>query len=199
MAGGDFWTDKNKAQEIVREYNELKKAGGGVNYDGGDAVITIFSGAGGDDAEDFTGMLLEMYRKFFARKGWNGGILNQNQNDHGGFRSVTVEINGKDVYGTLKNESGVHRLVRISPFNAQKKRQTSFSMVEVIPKLPPTDRHLTFRRASLRLRLRNPAGRAGRTSISARPRCASHIFPPSFQSTSRLNAVLRKTRKRGFR
>ncbi len=161
MAGGDFWTDKNKAQEIVREYNELKKAGGGVNYDGGDAVITIFSGAGGDDAEDFTGMLLEMYRKFFARKGWNGGILNQNQNDHGGFRSVTVEINGKDVYGTLKNESGVHRLVRISPFNAQKKRQTSFSMVEVIPKLPPTDRHFDIPESELEITTAKSGGPGG--------------------------------------
>src|SRR3989344_4587340 len=126
MASGDFWLDKNKAQEIVREYNQLKQGGGnGENFDGGDAIMTIFSGAGGDDAEDFTGMLLEMYRKFFAAKGWSVGIINQNQNSNGGFRNITVEVSnpashkatqGEGPYGTLKNESGVHRLVRISPF-----------------------------------------------------------------------------------
>jgi peptide chain release factor 2 len=98
--------------------------------------MTIFSGAGGDDSEDFSSILFQMYRKYLSKKGWSITILHQNQNDHGGFRNLTFEISGKGVYGNLKNESGVHRLVRISPFNAQKKRHTSFSMVEVIPKLP---------------------------------------------------------------
>ena len=75
-----------------------------------------------------------MYKKFVERRGWSLSIIHQNQNAHGGFRNLTFEIQGRDVYGILKNESGVHRLVRISPFNAQKKRHTSFSMVEVIPK-----------------------------------------------------------------
>ncbi|TSC55736.1 MAG: peptide chain release factor 2, partial [Parcubacteria group bacterium Greene0416_79] len=139
MASGDFWADKQKAQEAVREYNALKKEGGGESYDTGDAIMTIFSGAGGDDSEDFSAILLAMYRKFFARKGWSVSMIHENQNEHGGFRNVTVEVNGKGAYGELKNESGVHRLVRVSPFNAQKKRHTSFSMVEVIPKLAPTD------------------------------------------------------------
>jgi peptide chain release factor 2 len=98
--------------------------------------MTIFSGAGGDDSEDFSSILFQMYRKYLSKKGWSITILHQNQNDHGGFRNLTFEISGEGVYGNLKNESGVHRLVRISPFNAQKKRHTSFSMVEVIPKLP---------------------------------------------------------------
>ncbi|MSR78887.1 MAG: PCRF domain-containing protein [Candidatus Taylorbacteria bacterium] len=162
MASGDFWLDKNKAQEIVREYNQLKQGGGdGENFDGGDAIVTIFSGAGGDDAEDFTGMLLEMYRKFFARKGWSVGIVSQNQNDQGGFRNITVEVNGKGVYGTLKNESGVHRLVRISPFNAQQKRQTSFSMVEVIPKLPPMDKHFEIPESELEITTARAGGPGG--------------------------------------
>ena len=161
MANGDFWLDKNKAQEIVREYTTLKEDGDGENLDGSDAIITIFSGAGGDDAEDFTGILLEMYRKFFARKGWNVGIINQNQNDHGGFRNITVEVNGKGAYGTLKNESGVHRLVRISPFNAQKKRQTSFSMVEVIPKLPSMDTHFEIPESELEITTARAGGPGG--------------------------------------
>ncbi len=96
--------------------------------------MTIFSGAGGDDAEDFSAILLNMYLKYFGKKGWSTTILHKNENDHGGFRNITLEISGKGIYGVLKNESGVHRLVRISPFNANAKRHTSFSMVEVIPK-----------------------------------------------------------------
>ena len=162
MQGADFWVDKNKAQEIVREYNELKKGGGErESYDGGDAIMTIFSGAGGDDSEDFSAMLLEMYRKFAARKGWSVSMIHQNQNDHGGFRNLTVEINGKGVYGELKNESGVHRLVRISPFNPQKKRHTSFSMVEVIPKLSPTDKHIEIPESELEITTARAGGPGG--------------------------------------
>ena len=98
-------------------------------------MITIFSGAGGDDSEDFSRMLLEMYMKYISKKGWSISFLHENKNDHGGYRNITFEINGKSAYGTLKGESGVHRLVRVSPFNAKQLRHTSFSMVEVIPKL----------------------------------------------------------------
>ncbi len=135
MGEPDFWSDKNRAKGLIKELQGLKTVAlGGTPFDAGDAVMTIFSGAGGDDAEDFSAMLFQMYRKYFEKQGWSFVLLHQNQNDHGGFRNVTLEISGKSVYGTLKNESGVHRLVRISPFNAKKLRHTSFSMVEVIPK-----------------------------------------------------------------
>ena len=140
MNATDFWSDKNRAQAVIKELQELKATvSGGSVYDGGDAVLTIFSGAGGDDAEDFSSMLFSMYRKYFEKKGWSCRVLHENQNDHGGFRNITVEVSGKNSYGTLKNESGVHRLVRVSPFNAQQKRHTSFSMVEVIPKFEKTN------------------------------------------------------------
>lgn len=139
MNAPDFWSDKSRAQAAIKELQTLKtEVLGGSPYDAGDAVMTIFSGAGGDDAEDFSAMLFSMYRKYFDRQGWAVRMLHENQNDHGGFRNLTVEISGKSVYGTLKNESGVHRLVRVSPFNAQQKRHTSFSMVEVIPKFEKT-------------------------------------------------------------
>lgn len=135
MNAPDFWSDKNKAQATIREIQELKDKLEGVGkYDKGGAVMTIFSGAGGDDAEDFSAILLNMYKKYFDQKGWSFSFIHKNENDHGGFRNVTIDIDGKGVYGTLKNESGVHRLVRISPFNAKKLRHTSFSLVEVIPK-----------------------------------------------------------------
>lgn len=135
MMASDFWSDKDRAQAAIRELQRLKDELEGVGqYDKGDAVITIFSGAGGDDSEDFSAMLFKMYFKYFEKRGWKTSLVHENQNDHGGYRNVTIEINGKNAYGILKNESGVHRLVRISPFNANQKRHTSFSMVEVIPK-----------------------------------------------------------------
>jgi peptide chain release factor 2 len=159
MADPSFWNDKDKAQELVQEYTDLKNGNvlppGAGPYDQGGAIVTIFSGAGGDDAEDFSHMLFEMYSKYIQKKGWAAAIIHENQNDHGGFRNVTFEISGRNVYGTLKKESGVHRLVRVSPFNAKGQRHTSFSMVEVIPKfekdmnmeIKEEDLEVTFARA----------------------------------------------------
>lgn len=131
----DFWENKLRAQEVLKELAHLKdEMLGAKKYDRGDAIITIFSGAGGDDAEDFSGMLLQMYSKYITKRGWGMYMIHKNENEHGGYRNVTFEVQGKESYGTLKNESGVHRLVRVSPFSAKKLRHTSFSMVEVIPK-----------------------------------------------------------------
>jgi peptide chain release factor 2 len=136
MSQADFWTNKEKAQAVLKEIHELKeKKSGAQAVDRGDAIMTIFSGAGGDDAEDFSRMLLEMYLKFLGKRGWHTTLIHENKNDHGGYRNITIEISGKNAYGTLKNESGVHRLVRVSPFSSKKLRHTSFSMVEVLPKL----------------------------------------------------------------
>jgi len=136
MLSPDFWNEKNIAQSLIKELQELKDEKEGFGkYDRGGCVINIFAGAGGDDSEDFVGMLYEMYRRFCEKKGWTVDILNRQGNDHGGYRNITIEISDKNVYGELKGESGVHRLVRISPFDSNNKRHTSFSMVEVLPKL----------------------------------------------------------------
>lgn len=157
MAGGNFWLNKAEAQAKVKELQDLKaeKAGKG-KYDKGDAVMTIMAGAGGDDAEDFAAMLLSMYQKFSKNRGFGLSLIHENQNDHGGFRNVTIQIEGKNAYGILKGESGVHRLVRVSPFNAKSLRHTSFALVEVIPKfdetdkiaIPPEDLRFEFARSS---------------------------------------------------
>ena len=140
MSSADFWALKDKAQATIKELQNLKDELEGVGkYDRGGAIMTIFSGAGGDDAEDFSRILLEMYLKFFDKNKWSYKTLHENTNDHGGYRNITLDIDGKSVYGTIKNESGVHRLVRISPFNAKSLRHTSFSMVEVIPKFEKPD------------------------------------------------------------
>lgn len=134
MQAPDFWSNPSEAQALIKELQDLKiEAEGGGKYEMGGAIMTIVAGAGGDDAEDFAHMLFDMYRKFVERFGWSYKLLHENQNDHGGYRNLSIEIVGKRVYGTLKNEYGVHRLVRISPFNANQKRQTSFVLVEVLP------------------------------------------------------------------
>lgn len=135
MLAPTFWADKDKAQAMIRELQELKTvAEGGGKHDKANAIVTIFSGAGGDDSEDFSAMLLRMYMKYLERRGWGYETIHEHKNDHGGYRNISFEVKGASSYGALKGESGVHRLVRISPFNANAKRHTSFSMVEVIPK-----------------------------------------------------------------
>ncbi len=140
MQQPDFWNDPRAAQAMIKELQELKDAADGKGkYDRLNAVITIVAGAGGDDAEDFARMLFEMYQKYADSRGWSSRVLDENQNDHNGYRNVVFEVEGKGAYGTLKNESGVHRLVRISPFNANDKRQTSFVLVEVSPEVPVSE------------------------------------------------------------
>lgn len=157
MQAADFWSNKEAAQATIAELQALKDKLEGVGkYDKGNVIMTIFSGAGGDDAEDWSAMLFKMYQKWAADHNYSVVMIHQNQNDHGGYRNLTVEINGKNVFGLLKNESGVHRLVRISPFNAKKMRHTSFSLVEVVPKfetpnqieIPPDDLEVDFARSS---------------------------------------------------
>jgi peptide chain release factor 2 len=161
MADAEFWENKDKAQNILRELNMLKAEIAEVEkYEKGNAIMTIFSGAGGDDAEDFSRMLLEMYMKYFDARGWSIKFLHENKNDHGGYRNVTCEVIGKNVYGTLKNESGVHRLVRISPFNAKKQRHTSFSLVEVIPKFEKVE-HFAIRPEELKIEFIRSSGPGG--------------------------------------
>jgi peptide chain release factor 2 len=139
MGDPSFWANKEKAQATIKEHQDLKaKLEGAGAHDKGNAIVTIFSGAGGDDAEDFSVLLFEMYRKYIAGKGWQASVLSENRSS-AGVRNISFEVTGKNAYGNLKYENGVHRLVRISPFNAQGKRQTSFSMVEVVPQLTESD------------------------------------------------------------
>jgi peptide chain release factor 2 len=135
-----FWNDKDKAQNTIKEMKDLNdKLQGLGKYDRGGCILTILSGAGGDDAEDFSRMLFDMYSSFCNKRGFKVEVLESNRNNLNGFRNIVCEISGNNVYKTLKNETGVHRLVRLSPFNSKNLRQTSFSLVEILPVIKDKD------------------------------------------------------------
>lgn len=156
MEAPDFWQNRERAQELIRELQELKnELAGGGQYAESHAIISLLAGAGGTDAEDFAALLFNMYQKYAQARGWGLALLHSNQNNHGGYRNVTFIVRGQGAYGILRGEAGVHRLVRISPFNAKKLRHTSFALVEVVPELKPEalvilpqDLKIEFARAS---------------------------------------------------
>jgi peptide chain release factor 2 len=125
-------------------------------YDAQSAVLGIYPGAGGEDAEDWARMLGVMYENYVKNRGWKIRVVDDNP------RSRTIEITGDHAYGYLKKESGVHRLVRISPFNSKHTRETSFALVEVVPDLPPLEESkMIIPEADLRFEFSRAGGPGG--------------------------------------
>lgn len=130
--------EKFSALESRFKKHELKIYLGG-KYDKNNALLIISSGVGGRDAQDWASMLLRMYQRFCKARDWEVNILHESLGEEGGVKSVTLEVNGSYAYGYLKNEAGVHRLIRISPFSPNKLRHTSFVALEVLPEIEAKD------------------------------------------------------------
>lgn len=150
----------NEIREKVKKI-ELKTYLRG-EFDNRSAIVTIVSGAGGDDAQDWAGMLFQMYRKYGENKKWKVELLHQQPGDLGGIKEATIEMKGYYAYGFLRKEAGVHRLVRISPFSAKKLRHTSFALVEILPELEGTvEKEMKIDPKDLRVDLYRSSGPGG--------------------------------------
>ena len=129
-------------------------------YDEKGAVLTINAGAGGTDAQDWTEMLLRMYTRWAETHGYKVNLAEISEGDEAGIKSVTIEISGRYAYGYLRSEKGTHRLVRISPFNANDKRQTSFAGVELMPQIDSSV-HLEIPEKDLEITTTRAGGKGG--------------------------------------
>ncbi len=158
MNNPDFWNDSEKAGQksqtmanLQKEVDEWTKAESpeaihaleikatlSGEYDHNNAIISIHAGAGGTEAQDWSEMLLRMYERFAEQKGFQAQILEISGGEEAGVKSATLEVKGPYAFGYLKGEAGVHRLVRLSPFDSDKARHTSFALVEVVPEIEKT-------------------------------------------------------------
>ena len=142
-------TDETSLNELEKEVPQVEKNLKKLElmsflsgeYDGKNAILSIHAGQGGTEAMDWTNMLYRMYSRFCERREWETQVLEYSPGEEAGVKSVTIKVSGHYAYGYLKGEAGTHRLVRQSPFNADKLRQTSFALVEVIPELADVDLH----------------------------------------------------------
>jgi peptide chain release factor 2 len=150
--------------KIEKEENKVFLSG---KFDKGNAIMEIFSGAGGQDSQDWATMLLRMYERYCTAKGFKSEILHQAFGEGGGpegrigTKSVTMEIKGNFAYGFLNKESGVHRLVRQSPFNAKSLRQTSFALVNVLPEIKESESDVKIRQEDLKVDTFRASGPGG--------------------------------------
>jgi peptide chain release factor 2 len=132
----------------------------GGPYDAASAILSVHAGAGGTESQDWAEMLLRMYLRWAERQRFRTEILDETEGEEAGLKSVTVSITGRWAYGRLRSERGVHRLVRISPFDSQKRRHTSFALVEVMPEVPDAE-EVTIRDDDLKVDTYRSSGAGG--------------------------------------
>ncbi|MCL4364318.1 peptide chain release factor 2 [Patescibacteria group bacterium] len=185
----DFWSDPKRASEIMKQLTVLKKEIDDIEmtqllfednqleqakelidkyeillflsgpYDKGGAIFSIQAGQGGTEAMDWSNMLFRMYVRYFEKKGWHWEEIDRVPGDEAGIKSSTVNVKGDFAYGYLKCEAGVHRLVRQSPFNADKLRQTSFASVEVLPQIE--DKEIAIKEEDIEWQFYRSGGKGG--------------------------------------
>jgi peptide chain release factor 2 len=160
--------DENMRSELEGELSAIETDLGKLElyallsgpYDRGDALLTINSGAGGTDSQDWAAMLMRMYVRWIERKGYKNEIIDQSDGEEAGIKSVTISVEGLYAYGYLRPEKGVHRLVRLSPFDSAHRRHTSFAQVEVLP-VTDTDNDLEINPDDLKVDIYRSNGAGG--------------------------------------
>ena len=187
----NFWSDFSKSTILSQELSQLKKDYGNIElldlliaendqeglaktadelettiylsgpHDKSGAFVTVYSGAGGTEAMDWAEILLRMYTRYFERKGWKVSEIYRLNGEEAGIKTATLKVEGLYAYGLLKQESGTHRLVRLSPFNAQNLRQTSFSGVEVIPIIAEGDKSIEIKDEDIEFTTMRSGGSGG--------------------------------------
>ncbi len=179
MQSGDFWTDHVKAGQITQELKQLQDIVDTFDlaesdadilelekytlldgeHDSSPAIVTFMAGSGGTEAQDWAEMLMRMYVRWAEKRGLSASILDVSYGEEAGIKSATVEFTGAFAFGYLKAENGVHRLVRMSPFDADKARHTSFAMVQVLPKIDAKE--VTINPDDLRIDVYRASGKGG--------------------------------------
>ncbi len=171
ISSADSEKDDDEIQFIEDQYAELKKQISKIDeelqysgkYDRKGAILELQAGAGGTDAQDWTEMLLKMYIKYAEKQGWQAVIIDKTIGNEAGIKNATLEVTGRLVYGKIKNESGVHRLVRLSPFNSDNLRQTSFAMVEIMPIIKDDEIETEINQGELRIDTYRSSGAGGQS------------------------------------
>lgn len=158
LVAESYETLKKVSKELDKFEIKLMLSG---EYDEADAILTINAGAGGTDAQDWASMLLRMYMRWAESRGWHVDLLDKLDGDEAGIKSATIKITGKYAFGYAKAEKGVHRLVRISPFNANGKRQTSFASLEVSPIIADFEKTITIPPEDLEIDTMRSGGAGG--------------------------------------
>jgi len=163
--------DTKSVQELVSKFSQLEQKYQSLEFltllsgrhDRNNVIMTIYSGAGGDEAQDWAAMLLRMYLRLAEVNDWSTSILDASLGSEAGYKTVTIEIKGKYAYGQLQGEAGVHRLVRLSPFDADHARHTSFAMVDVLPEFEDDEVRVEINDGDLRIDTFRSSGKGGQS------------------------------------
>ncbi len=157
----ELLSDYEKLKEDISKFETLKFLSG--KYDRANAILSIHSGQGGTEANDWAEMLFRMYTMYFEKQSWEYRVTHMVRGNETGISTATIHIKGAYAYGLLKKEHGTHRLVRLSPFNAQNLRQTSFAGVEVIPQMEELDREIEIPESDIEFKAVRSGGPGGQS------------------------------------